>query len=185
MRKLLFILSFFLLGEAEAQSGDAAVAGIELSTVSGKNVVFKDSDGLLVVIFLSPTCPLSQKYTLTLNALAKEFSDSVKFYGVFAEADPVADEYKEFKRKFEIRFDLLVDEKKQLVKALAASVTPEAFVLNRGKVVYRGAIDDWAIALGKTKKKAALNFVRNAIQCALAGTTPVPDYSKPVGCFID
>lgn len=79
----------------------------------------------------------------------------------------------------------MVDRENQLVKTLTASVTPEAFVLNKGKIVYYGAIDDWAIELGKTKKRATVNFVKNAIRCAMANTTPVPSYSKPIGCFID
>jgi len=185
MYRLIFIFFLFVCAEAKAQVQKPAVANVELSTIEGEKYVLKDFGELSVVVFLSPGCPLSQKYTLVLNSLAKEFHDKVKFYGVFAETDPVLDEYKEFEKKYKIQFALLVDKEQKLVKALAANVTPEAFVLSKGKLIYHGAIDDWAIELGKTKAQATINFVRNAIQCAMANTTPVPNYNKPVGCFID
>ena len=185
MRSILFIISFFLFVKGEAQLGQPAVSAIKLYTLQGKKFSFNDSEELRVIIFLSSTCPLSQKYTLTLNELKKEFNGKAKFYGVFAEAEPVAGEYEGFRKKYDVQFALLVDPQKQLVKSLAATVTPEAVVLNKGNLVYHGAIDDWAIELGKIKKKAAINFVRNAIQCVMTNTTPFPSYTKPIGCFID
>lgn len=181
MGKFLFVLVLFICGEAEAQKQSAS--DIPLTTIGGEKYVVALRE-LSVIVFLSPGCPLSQKYTLTLNELAKEFEGKVKFYGVFAD-NAVNKEYDHFKTKYKIPFALLVDKKKQLVKALAAGVTPEAFVISKGTVLYHGAIDDWAIALGKTKSKATVNFVRNAIQCAMANTVPFPNYNKPVGCFID
>lgn len=185
MYKFLLIITFFFVKEIKAQSQEPSISGIELNTIEGKKYVINDFKELCVVVFLSPDCPLSQKYTLTLNELSKEFDGKAKFYGIFSESDPVLKDYKDFKKKYKIRFKLFSDNEKQLAKALTASVTPESFVLSKGKVIYHGAIDDWAIELGKTKKKATINFVRNAIQCALANTTPAPGYVKPVGCFID
>lgn len=185
MKNLLLLLAVFLCKEMVAQSNVSDIAKIKLTSIEGKNYVLETSEKPCVIIFLSPGCPLSQKYTLTINELAKEFGGSVKFYGVFAEANPDVSEYRDFQKKYNIGFALLIDKSKNLVKALTANVTPEAFVLNKGKVVYHGAIDDWVIALGKTKKSATTNFVRNAINCIMANTTPVPAYSKPIGCFID
>lgn len=181
MYKLLLAFLLFPYGQTEAQG----IPNVELQTLEGKKYVFSHSEEPCIVVFLSPSCPLSQKYTLTLNNLAKEFQGKATLYGVFAETDPVMNEYKNFYRKYKIQFKLLVDRKKLLVRALTATVTPEAFVLNEGKVVYHGAIDDWAIDLGKTKKSATVSFVRNAVHCAISNTTPVPNYNKPVGCFID
>jgi thiol-disulfide isomerase/thioredoxin len=185
MYKLLFILVLFCCGETIAQSEKTGFASVELKTLDGKKYVFNHFEGFCVVVFLSPSCPLSQKYTRTLNELSTEFDSTVKFFGVFAETDPDLDAYEKFKKKYQVPFELLVDRKKSLARSLSASVTPEAFVLRKGKIVYHGAIDDWAIALGKTRNKATVNFVRNAIQSAMASKTPVPDYTKPIGCFID
>jgi thiol-disulfide isomerase/thioredoxin len=180
MYKFLLPFFLFLYGQTEP-----ATRSVELSTLEGKKYLFNHFEELGIVVFLSPGCPLSQKYTLTLNELAKELEGKATFYGIFAEAEPVLDDYKNFRRKYKIRFPLFIDKRKLLVQTLAASVTPEVFVLNKGKVVYHGAIDDWAIDLGKTKQHATINFVRNAVQCAISNTTPVPNYNKPIGCFIE
>ena len=185
MYKLLLLLFLFIDTGVKAQTQGPGIGKFEMKTIEGKKYVLNDFEKLRVFIFLSPGCPLSQKYTLTLNELAKEFQDKAEFYGVFAETNPVLNDYKDFKKKYKIRFTLFVDKEKKLVKTLTASVTPEAFVISKGKVVYHGAIDDWAIELGKTKKSSTINFVRNALICAIANKTPVPDYSKPIGCFID
>ncbi len=183
MYRLLVLLSLIHFGgQAHAQP---AAAGNVLQTIEGKKYIFRDPEELQVIIFLSPDCPLSQKYTRTLNELASEFKGKAKFYGVFAETSPQLSAYKNFKQKYRIQFPLLVDKDKKLVKALGATTTPESFVLNKGAIVYHGAIDDWAIELGKTKNKATTSFVRTAIHCAMANTSPVPDYHKPIGCFID
>lgn len=98
MNKLLLILYLFIYGEAKAQSLEPDISRVELNTIKGKKYVFNDVEALCVLVFLSPSCPLSQKYTLTLNELAKEFRGKVKFYGVFTDADLVSDDYENFKK---------------------------------------------------------------------------------------
>lgn len=185
MRIVLTILFCLVLRIAHSQTGGVKSYKTELKTIEGKKYLFDDSQGICVIIFLSPTCPLSQKYTLTLNELAKSFADTVKFYGVFAEAKPEPGEYASFRKKYHIRFPLLVDSKKTLVKNLSATVTPEAFVISKGNVIYHGAIDDWAISLGKMRNGASTNFLQDAIHSAILDKAPVTSYQNPVGCFID
>lgn len=185
MFKFLSILFLLFFIEGKGQSQLFPNNSIALKTIENKKVSLNLLEEAFVVVFLSPTCPLSQKYTLTLNQLAKEFHGKVKFYGVFAETDPVLEDYIHFRKKYNIQFELLVDNDKKLVKNLAASITPEAFVMNKSKLVYQGAIDDWVIELGKTKKQASVHFLRNALQSILANQTPAYSYIKPIGCFID
>jgi thiol-disulfide isomerase/thioredoxin len=185
MRILLIILFCIVCCEARSQSVVKKLNKAEVKTIEGKRYLFDNSEGICVVVFLSPTCPLSQKYTLTLNGLARSFADTVRFFGVFAEAKPELSEYAVFKTKYHIRFPLLVDAKKTLVRNLSATITPEAFVLNKGSVIYHGAIDDWAISLGKTRYSASTNFLESAIRSAILNKLPVISYQNPVGCFID
>lgn len=184
MYKFFLLIFFFAAALAKAQS-PPGIKGMEVKTIEGRKYVFNNTGQLYVVVFLSPGCPLSQKYTHTLNTLAEEFKGKAKFYGVFAEGDPVPAEYKKFKKKYGIRFRLLVDKEKKLVKALGATVTPECFVVSEEKLVYHGAIDDWAVSLGKTKAKPTADHARNALQSALSGKRPAIEYSKPIGCFIE
>ena len=185
MRILLAILFCLVFCEARSQTGAKKTYTAQLKTIEGKRYSFDNSKGICVVVFLSPTCPLSQKYTLTLNQLARSFADTVKFYGVFAEAKPEPGEYASFRKKYHIDFPLLVDSKKTLVRNLSATITPEAFVISKGKVIYHGAIDDWAISLGKVRYSATNNFLEDAIRSAILNKLPATNYQNPVGCFID
>lgn len=185
MRILLTLLFCLLLCQARSQAGSRKFSRAELKTIEGKRYLLENEKGICVIVFLSPTCPLSQKYTLTLNELAKSFADTVRFFGVFAEAKPEPSEYAAFKTKYHIRFPLLLDSKKTLVRNLSATVTPEAFVISKGNVIYHGAIDDWAISLGKMRYSASTNFLESAIHAAIADKIPVTSYQNPVGCYID
>ena len=185
MNRLLLTLIVFSFGELMAQTPEGRLPRIELTTIEGKKFELGDDEKPSVVVFLSTSCPLSQKYTLTLNELAKEFTNKVNFYGVFAESGTATAEYKKFQIKYDMKFGLYLDDDKELVRALGASVTPECFVLNKGKVLYHGAIDNWVIALGRTKNKATVSFLKDAVQSVLSNKSPAPEYIKPTGCLID
>ncbi|MCH5718694.1 redoxin domain-containing protein [Niabella hibiscisoli] len=137
------------------------------------------------MIFLSVDCPLSQKYTRTLNELSKTFYPDVAFYGVFPDTTSPRKDYSQFQKKYEIPFELILDKGRKLTKALKAQITPECFVISKGEILYHGAIDDWVVGLGKTKSEPKINYLQNAISDVLSNTTPVIDYIKPIGCFID
>jgi len=141
---------------------------------------------LKVYIFYAPECPLSQKYTLTIANLYHKYGSKIEFIGVFPGAEESAGQYENFKTKYKIKYPLLKDPKLTLVKALKATVTPEAFLLDpSGKIIYHGAIDDWAIKLGKTKQQATVNYLENAIEGLLNHTSVEPHYVKPIGCYIE
>ncbi|MBB2949901.1 MULTISPECIES: redoxin domain-containing protein [Sphingobacterium] len=139
-----------------------------------------------VYIFYAPECPLSQKYTLTIASLFTKFGNKVKFIGVFPGSEESIGQFQEFKTKYKINYPLIKDEKLELISALKATVTPEAFLIDSyGKIVYHGAIDDWAIKLGKTKQQATVNYLENAIEGLLNNTAVETRYVKPIGCYIE
>jgi len=139
-----------------------------------------------VYIFYAPECPLSQKYTLTIASLFTKFGNKVKFIGVFPGSEESIGQFQEFKIKYKINYPLIKDEKLELISALKATVTPEAFLIDSyGKIVYHGAIDDWAIKLGKTKQQATVNYLENAIEGLLNNTAVETRYVKPIGCYIE
>lgn len=139
-----------------------------------------------VYVFYAPECPLSQKYTLTMASLFNQFGNKVKFIGVFPGSEESIGQFKDFKTKYKINYPLIKDEKLELISALKATVTPEVFLIDSsGKVVYHGAIDDWAIKLGKTKQQATVNYLENAIEGLLNNTAVETRYVKPIGCYIE
>lgn len=145
-----------------------------------------DNTKLSVYIFLSPECPLSQNYTKTLNGLNDEYGNHVRFIGVIPGRTYSPAEIKKYVSEYKVRFKIIRDKKRALVSKMNATVTPEVILVNEQKaVLYQGAIDDWAISLGKKKLSPTTPYLKNAIEQALHGKEIVVRSTKPVGCLID
>jgi len=141
----------------------------------------------VVFIFLSPECPLCKSYSLRINELQQEFeNDTIHFLGVVAGNFYPIEQIKHYLVKHRMKITLLLDPDFELTKALNASITPEVFVTKPGgKVVYSGAIDDWAIDLGQKRLQPNAHYLRNAL-ISLQGNKPiVPEKTKAIGCFIE
>lgn len=139
-----------------------------------------------VFVFLSPECPLSQSYTLTLNALHQAFrSRQVLFFAVIPGQDYPLSEVQAFEKQYALTCPVLLDEAYKLTKQLGASVTPEAVVVDRaGKEVYAGKIDNWAYALGRKRKVITERYVYDALTDHLQHKPVAVRKTEPVGCFI-
>jgi thiol-disulfide isomerase/thioredoxin len=140
----------------------------------------------VVVVFLSPECPLCQRYTVALNALAVRYAGRATVLGVFAgKADPDAD-ILAFQAKYHVGFALSRDPSKVLVRTLRATVTPEAFLLDTHHVqLYRGAIDDKAISLGNSRAAALHSWLQDALDDVLSGRPVRTPHTEPIGCLIN
>ncbi|MGJ1351001.1 redoxin domain-containing protein [Sphingobacterium spiritivorum] len=139
-----------------------------------------------VFIFYSSDCPLSQKYTLTISNLYNKYTGKINFVGVFPGKEHGPEEYQNFKDKYNINYMLIKDEKFNLTSHLKATITPEVFLIDKsGKIIYHGAIDDWAVKLGKTKQQPTINYLENAIESLLNNKNVQSDYIKPIGCYIE
>ena len=79
---------------------------------------------------------------------------------------------------------VLIDPGHELVAALGATMTPEAVVRHRGRVVYRGRIDDRWRALGARRRQPKQHDLRDVIDAIVAGA-PVPAArTEVVGCLL-
>ncbi|EEI91466.1 antioxidant, AhpC/TSA family [Sphingobacterium spiritivorum ATCC 33300] len=187
--RYIIIVIFLLFGK----NLTGAQLSLEYSSINAvKTLQNKDYDFLNlnnkphVFIFYSSDCPLSQKYTLTISNLYNKYTDKINFVGVFPGKEHGPEEYKNFKDKYNINYMLIKDEKFNLTSHLKATVTPEVFLLDKsGKIMYHGAIDDWAVKLGKTKQQPTINYLENAIESLLNNKNIQSDYIKPIGCYIE
>ena len=91
-----------------------------------------------------------------------------------------------YKLKYGIDMPILFDPKIRLADYLDATTTPEAVVINdKEKVVYMGAIDNWAISLGQKRLEATAHYLRDALANSLNDVKVNPSKTKAVGCFIE
>jgi peroxiredoxin len=145
---------------------------------------FPEADAI-VVVFLGVECPLAKLYGPRLVDLAGDYTDrNVEVIGVNANRQDSLTELAGYGRKHGIEFPLLKDNQAEAVKRFGATRTPEAFVLDRERVVrYQGRIDD-QYDVGVVRKAPSHNFVREALDAVLAGNDVATPETRAVGCVI-
>ena len=139
-----------------------------------------------VVIFFSPDCPICIGFTKSIRELADSFSGrGIKFYLIFP-GDFSAAQIRKFQKQYTIPIPAYRDERKQLVKILAATTTPQAFVINpEGEIIYSGKIDNRYENIGKQRTVITQFYLRDALNAALNHYEPSIKKTEPVGCFIN
>ena len=137
-------------------------------------------------VFLSPECPLSKNYALKLSGIKKKYDKQVSFIaiipGTFGTKEVVA-----FQRDYLSSWAIFRDNTLKLTHYLQGKVTPEVLVINNenGYLIYKGAIDDWAVSPGKTREHYLNLYLDNALRNFLNNKKILISYHTPVGCFIN
>lgn len=194
MLRVLLILAFpFLTAVAFGQQREVFFSAEEFQDYVLPSIPAQNSISLLskampysVLVFLSPECPLCKNYSVVLEKLSLDFKGKAAFVGVFPGNAYSGKEIEEFEKKYWISFPLVMDTAKVWAKKLQITVTPEVVVLDKeGRMVYRGAIDDWAINPGKQRIHPSQSYLYNALQASVKGLTVSPRITQPVGCFIN
>ena len=79
----------------------------------------------------------------------------------------------------------LRDPRQELAKVAGATITPEAAVFDaRGRVLYRGRIDDRYVSLGVERPVATRHDLDEALTDIVAGQAPRQAATQAVGCYI-
>ncbi len=149
------------------------------------------SGDVVVLIFASPDCPIS-------NALAPEYErqhqDMLeagdRFYLVHARADVTRERATKHASDYKLTMPVIVDSDHELVKAMNATVTPEAVVLvfdeqGEWSKVYQGRINDLYASLGNRREHATRFWLRDAVESASNGDSVEVAYRPPLGCYIE
>jgi hypothetical protein len=136
----------------------------------------------VAAVFLDPGCPLSQAATVTLNAPG---ASGRKVLGIVPRLETHSPEMTAFRRQYALKFPLIGDPDLQLTRALGAKVTPEVFLVDSaGNVLYQGAVDNQARALGKKRRRPTRVYLDSAWDQWTGGRPVDPSHVPAVGCFI-
>lgn len=184
------ILCLLFAGAHHSLFAQAGVSGkpgqVELTDLSGNGIHLESGAGKAeLFVFLAPECPLSRNYTLTLNKLYDKYAGKIQFAGIVPGSSYGATEVRKFVAEYAIRFPVYLDPEKSLVSLLGAGITPEAFLINGENLLYSGAIDNWAVSLGKQRQVVTEHYLEDAIQHYLQGQPLTVKHAQAVGCRID
>jgi hypothetical protein len=141
---------------------------------------------MTVLIFVSIDCPISNRYAPDIKRLHDGFSPrGVHFRLVYP--NPLDSEADIRTHLAEYGYPPIAqrDRDHTLVKMAGATITPEAAVFDaRGRLVYRGRIDDRFVELGRERPAATQLDLQRTLTALLAGETVRPARTQAVGCFI-
>lgn len=140
-----------------------------------------------VFIFLSPDCPLCQGYVPTIKKLMEGASaDSIRFYAVFPGKGYSDEEVKKFFTSSDLQMAYFIDDTFMLTDFMKATITPQAFIVDRaGQVIYGGRIDNWAYEIGKKRTVISEHDLENALNDVRAGRKVKMKSTEAVGCIIE
>lgn len=160
-------------------------SGIEHTPLQG------ESGDIVVVVFSSTDCPIANAMAPDLERAHNEARDAdARFYLVHARRDLTADPVRAHAKKYALTMPVLIDRNHALVKALNASVTPEAVVLqftgpDEYDVVYQGSVNNLYSSVGNRRKEITEFHLRDAIRTTAEGTPPTVKHRPPFGCYIE
>ena len=161
-----------------------------MTDISGKTVTLNDvkmENGLLVN-FSCNKCPWVIAWQDRYNSLS-EVSNKNKIGFITinpntknrAKIGEGLDDMRDFSKKYGHNFLYTVDKGAELATAFGATKTPHIYLFDgKGKLVYRGAIDDNA----RKPKKVKNTYLMDAIQAVGNGNAVLVSETRALGCAI-
>jgi hypothetical protein len=200
-----FMATAFIVGTAPlvAIGGfrDARVSDVaqrapagEILDVSGHPVnPFEPAGVANVLFFIATDCPISNSYAPEIQSICRDYAGrGIECSLMYEDVDLGASsrQLDESVRKHLQEYSYtnipaVVDRARTIAKRAKASVTPQAVVVDRtGKIRYRGRIDNFYAALGKTRRQVTEHDLRAALDAMLSGRAVPKSETEALGCFI-
>jgi thiol-disulfide isomerase/thioredoxin len=167
----------------------AAVAKTKMKNVDGKMVSITDVTGKAgtLVIFTCNHCPFAKDWEQRIVELANTYAGKGIGVVLVNANDPTThaeDGFEEMQARAKSRgmkIPYVVDDTSGVARAFGASVTPEAFLFDKGgKLAYHGTIDDNR----KESDKVKVRYLKDALDAVVTGKAPAVPETKGLGCGI-
>lgn len=139
-----------------------------------------------MVLFLSTDCPISNRYAPEMRRLHDTFaSRGASFWLVYPNPAETAAAIREHLRALDYPGRAVRDPQHALVQFAGATVSSEVAVLDaRGRVAYRGRIDDRYEDFGVDRQTPTTHDLHDALDAVLAGRPAPKPITTAVGCFL-
>jgi len=147
---------------------------------------FKSSPGKIVVlIFVRTDCPVSNRYSPTIQHLSAQHLDKAAFWLVYPSKAESPEMIRKHVQDFGYKLPALRDLQHALVRQSHVQITPEAAVFDTNhRLIYHGRIDNLYEDFGRARTAPTTHELDDAIQAAVYGKTLPADTVSAVGCYI-
>lgn len=163
--------------EVGAEAPAFSVTGADGQAVTLEKAT-EDSE-LVVVVFTCNSCPVAKAYEQRLVDFDKKYQTQ-KVNLIAINSNTKTEDLEAVKKKStddSLNYVYAFDATGQAAKDFKASVTPEVFVIQDGKIAYHGAFDD-------SLKSPTKHYLANAVDALLADKQPETVSTKAFGCGI-
>ncbi len=167
----------------KAEVGKAA-PDFTLKDCYGKEHTLSDhKDKLVVLEWVNQQCPYYIRAIPLMKKLHQKYEDQdIVWLGVESTHWRKPDENKKLIKQKELGYTILMDNDGQVGRLYEAKTTPHIYVINKGKLVYAGALND--DPRGSQKESEVRNYVDEALAAVLAGKDVPLAETKPWGCSV-
>lgn len=140
----------------------------------------------VVLLFTRPDCPISNRYAPEVRRLYERYAPKgVRFYLVYSDKTSTEAAREKHGAEYGYPMPAVGDPRRELAAKAGVRVTPEAAVFLRGKLLYRGRIDDRYEDFGRARPTASKHDL-DEVLAAVVAERPLPfAETKAVGCAIE
>ena len=189
LQKHSLLAALLALGQAGLAQAEPAANELAFTDVRGKqHTPFSSGKAKAVVfVFLLRDCPVSNVYAPELTRIHKAYAKKgVALYLVHPDRDTDTKSALAHASEYKLTAPVVLDHGHKLTRRAEAQVTPETAVFDtKGRLVYRGRIDDLYADFGKKRAKPTRHDLRDTLDALLAGKRLTKRTTKAVGCYID
>jgi len=170
-----------------------------LGHVLDPSVAVRDIDGVAreplkvakghveALFFVTNDCPVSNYYSHEIRRICDEYAQRGAGCALVYTDPAMTDEQarQHSKEYGHGAYPKMVDRSHALVKATGAAITPTAVLIGPDEsIVYRGRIDNFYAAIGKTRRVVTEHDLRDALDAVISGRPVAKQEAPPVGCYI-
>jgi len=172
----------------EAQRQGRIAPDFELDSFDGRNVkLAKLKDNIVVLEWFNMDCPFVQYHydkAHTMIDLAGKYKDkNVVWLAINSTSGTTVEANRDFAKKHKLPYPILDDRSGKVGRLYGAVTTPHMFVIDKGTIVYDGAIDN--APLGKpTAGGAKINYVDKVLSELTSGQPVNVPNTPSYGCSV-
>jgi AhpC/TSA family len=170
-----------------------------LGTILHPSVAVRDIDGVMreplkvdkghveALFFVTNDCPVSNYYAHEIQRICEDYAKrGVGCALVYTDPAITDDQAREHAREYgHGAYPKIVDRAHALVKAAGATINPTAVLIKPDEsIAYRGRIDNFYAAIGKTRRVVTEHDLRDALDAVIAGRPVAIPEAPSVGCYI-
>ena len=136
---------------------------------------------------MATDCPVSNAYAPEIQRVCSAYrSKGVTCALVYEDPHVTAAEVRQHVGEHHYQnIPAAIDADASVATRVHASVTPETVVIDRaGAVRYRGRIDNFYVAFGRSRQVVTVHDLRDALDAVLAGKPVATPVTESIGCFI-